>query len=87
MQEYAAGKRLFAQWAREVTDMGGAVSAEHGVGKIKRDFLRIMYGDQAIAQMADAKAALDPRGVLGRGNLFDEDELDAAVARAKGGEL
>lgn len=86
-QEYAAGKRLFAQWAREVTDMGGAVSAEHGVGKIKRDFLRIMYGDQAIAQMADAKAALDSRGVLGRGNLFDEDELDAAVARAKGGEL
>lgn len=86
-REYAAGKRLFAQWAREVTAMGGAVSAEHGVGKIKRDFLRIMYGDQAIAQMADTKAALDPQGVLGRGNLFDEAELDAAVARAKGGEL
>lgn len=86
-QEYAAGKRLFARWAREVTAMGGAVSAEHGVGKIKRDFLRIMYGDQAIAQMADTKAALDPQGILGRGNLFDEDELDAAVARAKGGEL
>lgn len=57
------------------------------MGKIKRDFLRIMYGDQAIAQMADTKAALDPQGILGRGNLFDEDELDAAVARAKGGEL
>lgn len=86
-EEHAAGKRLFARWAREVTTMGGAVSAEHGVGKIKRDFLRIMYGDRAIAQMADTKAALDPQGVLGRGNLFDEDELDAAVARAKGGEL
>lgn len=84
--EYQAGKRLFAQWAREVTAMGGAVSAEHGVGKIKRDFLRIMYGDQAIAQMADVKVALDPRGILGRGNLFDEDELNAALARAKGGE-
>lgn len=84
--EYEAGKRLFARWAHEVTAMGGAVSAEHGVGKIKRDFLRIMYGDQAIAQMADAKVALDPRGILGRGNLFEESELAAALERAKGGE-
>ena len=74
--EYAAGKELFARWARAVTDMGGAVSAEHGVGKLKRDFLATMYGEEHIREMARVKRQLDPRGVLGRGNLFPEELLD-----------
>ena len=70
-QDYAAGKELFVRWARAVTDMGGAVSAEHGVGKLKRDFLTVMYGPEHIAQMAALKRQLDPYCQLGRGNLFD----------------
>lgn len=69
-EEFARGKELFRRWAREVTAMGGAVSAEHGVGKIKRDFLEIMYGEDAIAQMARLKLAFDPAAQLGRGNLM-----------------
>ena len=51
--------------------MGGAVSAEHGVGKIKRSFLAVMYGEEALAQMARLKLAFDPAAQLGRGNLID----------------
>lgn len=76
IEEYRRGKELYARWAREVTAMGGAVSAEHGVGKLKRDFLTVMYGEEAIRQMAAAKRQLDPTGVLGRGNLFAEEVLD-----------
>ncbi|WP_308616130.1 FAD-binding oxidoreductase [uncultured Enorma sp.] len=68
--EFAQGKELFRRWAHEVTAMGGAVSAEHGVGKIKRDFLEIMYGEEAISQMARLKLAFDPAAQLGRGNLM-----------------
>ena len=50
------------------------------MGKIKRDFLEVMYGTQAIHEMARAKVALDPRGILGQGNLFGTDVLDAEVA-------
>lgn len=39
-QDYRRGGELFARWAAEVTAMGGAVSAEHGVGKIKAGFWR-----------------------------------------------
>lgn len=70
-REYAAGKELFGVWAREVTAMGGAVSAEHGVGKLKRDFLAVMYGGRAVAEMAALKRRFDPYCQLGRGNLFD----------------
>ena len=77
-RDYAAGKALFADWAGEVTAMGGAVSAEHGVGKIKRDFLTVMYGPEHIAEMARLKVQLDPYGQLGRGNLFSADVLEEA---------
>ena len=87
--DFAAGKELFAGWAAEVTRMGGAVSAEHGVGKIKRGFLATMYGDEHVREMAALKLQLDPKGQLGRGNLFGEELLagaDAPAAAEKGGE-
>lgn len=77
--DYAAGKELFRRWARAVTDMGGAVSAEHGVGKLKRAFLETMYGERAIAEMARVKLAFDPAGQFGRGNLIDESLLEGGA--------
>lgn len=77
--DYAAGKELFARWAREVAAMGGAVSAEHGVGKLKRDFLKTMYGEGALCEMARVKRAFDPAGMFGRGNLFDESLLEGGA--------
>ena len=84
--EYQRGKQLYAQWAQEVTAMGGAVSAEHGVGKLKRDFLTVMYGIDHIREMATMKLQLDPTGVLGQGNLFSTDVLaqDSAPASVPG---
>ena len=77
MEEYHRAKRLFERWAGEVTAMGGAVSAEHGVGKLKRSFLETMYGREHVREMARLKLALDPYGQFGRGNVFDERLLDA----------
>jgi D-lactate dehydrogenase (cytochrome) len=69
-KDFLAGKELYALWAAEVTRLGGAVSAEHGVGKIKADFLKVMYGERHIAEMRALKLALHPGGKLGMGNLF-----------------
>lgn len=91
--DFAAGKELFCSWAAEVTRMGGAVSAEHGVGKIKRGFLETMYGPEHVREMARLKRELDPAGQLGRGNLFGDELLGAmagdvpsGAACEKGGE-
>lgn len=69
-EDYRQGKELYREWSRLVSERGGAVSAEHGVGKLKADFLTIMYGEENIAAMAGAKAAFDPQALLGAGNLF-----------------
>lgn len=83
--DFAAGKELFCSWAAEVTRMGGAVSAEHGVGKIKRGFLETMYGPEHVREMARLKRELDPAGQLGRGNLFGEELLGAMAGAAPSG--
>lgn len=70
MDEYTRGKALLAYWAGEASRMGGAVSAEHGVGKLKAPFLEVMYGKEHIGEMAALKEAFDPQWLLGRGNLF-----------------
>lgn len=75
MDEYSRGKALLAKWAGEVSRMGGAVSAEHGVGKLKAPFLEVMYGTEHIREMAALKAAFDPKCMLGRGNLFAPQEV------------
>ena len=70
--DYEKGKALIAEWARAVTGMGGAVSAEHGIGKLKRSYLEIMVGEEGLAGFAGIKTALDPHWLLGRGNLFPD---------------
>ncbi len=49
---------------------GGTVSAEHGIGKIKKKYLAAMYGEEGIAAMRAVKSSLDPQGMLNPGNLF-----------------
>lgn len=64
------GLELFDLFARSAVAMGGTVSAEHGIGKIKHRYLQMMYTAQEIKQMRSVKAALDPNMILNRGNLF-----------------
>ncbi|RKX46703.1 MAG: FAD-binding oxidoreductase [Verrucomicrobia bacterium] len=70
MEEHEEGKALYLDWAKQVVAMGGSVSAEHGIGKIKIDFLKLMYGTEGIREMRKLKKRFDPRGLLNPGNLF-----------------
>lgn len=70
MAEYATGKRLYRKWAEQVVTWGGSVSAEHGIGRLKKDLLAIMYGPEAIAGMRRLKMLFDPGNRLNPGRLF-----------------
>lgn len=69
-EEYERGKALYFEWAKQVVRMGGSVSAEHGIGKLKRNFLYLMFGEKGIDQMRALKACFDPDALLNPGNLF-----------------
>ena len=78
-EEYLKGKELYTIWAQNAVDAGGAVSAEYGVGKLKANFLALMYGEQHIREMAEMKYVFDKKGLLGVGNLFEEQKMIAKV--------
>ena len=61
---------MLAYYHRWLDELGGTVSAEHGLGKRKRHLLELQYSPEEIQAMRRVKERLDPRWLLGRGNLF-----------------
>ncbi len=62
--------------AREIFEaavaLGGTLSGEHGIGLLKKQFLELDLGTDAIALMRRIKAAVDPDGIMNPGKIFPE---------------
>lgn len=69
-EEYARGKALYSRWAQNVVKMGGSVSAEHGIGKLKVWLLKELYSPCQIDAMHQLKKLFDPEEQLNSGNIF-----------------
>ena len=74
-EEGARAWEIYHSFIRRAVDVGGTISAEHGIGKLKRDYLVELYGEAHLREMAKLKLAFDPAGILGRGNMFAESLL------------
>jgi len=66
-----SGQALLTEFAQVAVGMGGTVSAEHGLGKRKRELLALQFNPTEIKAMRDVKSRLDPAWLLGRGTLFE----------------
>jgi FAD/FMN-containing dehydrogenase len=53
-----------------VLDLGGSISAEHGIGRMKRDLLPHAKQPLELELMRKIKAAFDPNGILNPGKLL-----------------
>ncbi|MEK6281638.1 MAG: FAD-binding oxidoreductase [Acidobacteriota bacterium] len=73
--EAATAREIYLRFVKRAVEVGGTISAEHGIGKLKREYLRLLYSDQHLREMAALKRAFDPAGILGRGNIFSEEYL------------
>ena len=47
--------------------LGGTITGEHGVGRLKKPWLQANIGDDAIDLMHRIKTALDPNGIFNPG--------------------
>ena len=73
--DFVKSKNLYFEICSEAVRLKGTVSAEHGIGKMKRDYLLMMYGEIVIVQMAKLKLIFDPNRILNIGNIFEEKYL------------
>jgi len=68
---HAAGRGLSPEVFALVQTHGGSVSAEHGVGLLKRDDLHWSRSPEEIRLMHAIKAQFDPKGILNPGKLIN----------------
>ena len=52
-------------------EMEGTVSGEHGIGIGKKECLREEVGEETVEVMRRLKRAVDPKGVMNPGKVFD----------------
>ncbi|MGB8511090.1 MAG: FAD-binding oxidoreductase, partial [Pyrinomonadaceae bacterium] len=73
--EAVAARDIYMRFVHRAVFAGGTISAEHGIGKIKREYLRVLYTGAHLREMAALKRAFDPACILGRGNMIPEEYL------------
>jgi len=74
-EEAVKSAALVKEFAAKAAELGGTVSAEHGLGRRKAGLLKLQYSEEEIEMMKAVKQRMDPLWLLGRGTLFGEGAL------------
>ncbi|WP_456376978.1 FAD-binding oxidoreductase [Thiolapillus sp.] len=69
-QQLAAAKACLDEVFSLVLGLGGTLSGEHGIGLVKREFVRREIDDPTLALMQQLKDLLDPNGILNPGKTL-----------------
>ena len=72
VDEFRAQCGEVSKWVFEIVQRyGGSVSAEHGVGLLKKEYLQYSRSALEIAIMKQIKLVFDPQGIMNPGKIFD----------------
>ena len=56
---------------KETIDLGGKITAEHGIGLLRKPFLSMNLDPCQIELLKGLKKAFDPKNILNPGKIFD----------------
>jgi len=79
-ESLAVARDYYRELSRRAVALGGTVSAEHGIGKLKVSHLAEMVGDDVIEAFRALKSRLDPAWILDRGNLLAPPDVIRGVS-------
>lgn len=84
----AEGKKLFREVAIETAKLvkkhKGSLSGEHGDGRLRGEFIPLMYGDAVYQMMQEVKQTWDPDGVFNMHKIIDTPPMDEWLRFAVG---
>jgi glycolate oxidase len=69
--ECRAAEAAVQRLMETVVAYGGTISGEHGIGLAKTPFFRLQHSDAQVNAMLAVKRALDPKGILNPGKMFE----------------
>ncbi len=70
LEDMKRGREAGLSLAHRAVELGGSVSAEHGIGKLKKHLLPVQFGPAELAAMRSVKERLDPSGILNPGVMW-----------------
>ena len=77
------GRKLFRNIAHEtallVRKHKGSLSGEHGDGRLRGEFIPLMYGPEVYALLREVKHCWDPEGVFNRNKIVDTPPMDEGL--------
>jgi glycolate oxidase len=62
---------LISDLYRATLDLGGSITAEHGIGYVKKRWLGLGLDPTQVELMKKIKSSFDPRNILNPGKMFD----------------
>ena len=71
MDEREKAYSIYREFAKHAVKCGGSVAGEHGIGRLKREFMEIQFSGSQLESMIAVKRALDPGLLLNPGVIFD----------------
>ena len=74
-EESIRAKEGIRKLMQKVVDLGGVITGEHGIGLTKTPFMELQHNKTEIAAMRSVKDALDPRGILNPGKIYQPFEV------------
>ena len=75
-KEKELADEILIQAIKKGINLGGTISAEHGIGKFKHRYLEMMYGKKGVAEMVRIKKQLDHYCIFGLDNIFPRERLE-----------
>jgi FAD/FMN-containing dehydrogenase len=73
INELAYAKELYFELAKKAVSLGGTVSAEHGIGRLKKSHLALMAPPELRNSWIKMRKMADPNGIFGRGVMVEEE--------------
>ncbi|MFO7853012.1 MAG: FAD-binding and (Fe-S)-binding domain-containing protein [Bacteroidota bacterium] len=78
---------LGMETARLVKKYKGSLSGEHGDGRLRGEFIPMMYGDRIYNILREVKYTWDPEGILNPGKIVDTPPMNSSLRYTPGQEV
>jgi len=77
--DVALFKNITLDVAHLVKKYNGSLSGEHGDGRLRAEFIALMYGDKVYALLKEVKHVFDPAGIFNLGKIVDAPPMDSSL--------